>query len=113
MKKKLFITSLFLPCFCITGYITDQSNAPLSGAKISVKGSPLVVTSVEHGAWWRPLAPGMHTITVQRKGYYEETKLMNVMGGNTIMFKLKKDDRVIGLPRMVFIILTGKVSLLW
>ncbi|XP_064099961.1 carboxypeptidase D-like isoform X2 [Macrobrachium nipponense] len=94
------------------GYITDQSNVPLSGAKITVKGSPLIVTSVGHGAWWRPLSPGMHTITVQRNGYYDDTKLINVMGGDTILFKLKRDDRVMGLPRMAFIILAGSLTLL-
>ncbi|XP_045606804.2 carboxypeptidase D isoform X1 [Procambarus clarkii] len=94
------------------GYVTDQSNAPLPGAKIIVKGSGHTVTSLDHGAWWRPLPQGSHTLTVQLEGYYEQTKLVQVMGGDTVIFKLKRDDRVMGLPRMVFIILAGSISLL-
>lgn len=91
-----------------SGYVTDQYNAPLIGAKISIKGSPHVVSSVDHGAWWRPLSPGIYTLSVQLDGYFGETKLVQVMGGDTIIFKLKRDDRVMELPRMVFIILAGK-----
>ncbi|XP_069160627.1 carboxypeptidase D isoform X4 [Procambarus clarkii] len=93
------------------GYVTDQSNAPLPGAKIIVKGSGHTVTSLDHGAWWRPLPQGSHTLTVQLEGYYEQTKLVQVMGGDTVIFKLKRDDRVMGLPRMVFIILAGVILL--
>ncbi|KAK7026825.1 hypothetical protein SK128_005653, partial [Halocaridina rubra] len=94
------------------GYVTDQYNAPISDAKIVVKGSSFITTSKEHGAWWRPLPPGTHTITVEHEGYYKQTKYINVVDGNTIMFMLKRDDRVGGLPRMVFVLLTGSVTLL-
>ncbi|XP_071532744.1 carboxypeptidase D-like [Panulirus ornatus] len=94
------------------GYVTDLYNAPLYGAKISIEGSPHIVTSVDHGSWWRPLSPGVYTLSVQLDGYYEETKLVQVMGGDLVVFKLKRDDRVMELPRMVFIILAGSVTLL-
>lgn len=77
------------------------------GAKIYIKGSPHVVTSVQHGAWWRPLASGSQVIAVDREKYYSETKLVQVLGEQTIMFGLRKDDRVLSLPRMVFVLLAG------
>ncbi|XP_042241968.1 carboxypeptidase D-like isoform X3 [Homarus americanus] len=94
------------------GFVTDQYNAPLSGARINVEGSPHFVSSLDHGTWWRPLTPGVHTLTVQLDGYHGVTKLVQVVEGNTVMFKLKRDERVMGLPRMVFIILAGSVILL-
>ena len=78
------------------------------GAKIYIKGSPHVVMSVEHGAWWRPLTSGPHVITVDTEKYYPETKLVQVLGGQTVMFALRKDDRVLSLPRMVFVLLAGR-----
>ncbi|KAK8751224.1 hypothetical protein OTU49_013547, partial [Cherax quadricarinatus] len=94
------------------GYVTDQNNAPLLGAMIKVEGSPHTVLSLDHGTWWRPLVPGAHTLTVKLDGYLEQTKLVQIMGGDTVIFKLKRDDRVMGLPRMVFIILAGSIMLL-
>lgn len=77
------------------------------GAKIRIKGSPHVVTSVQHGAWWRPLATGPQVIEVDVEKYYSETKLIHVLGEQTVMFGLRKDDRVLSLPRMVFVLLAG------
>lgn len=92
----------------IAGYVTDLSGVPLIGAKVQVKDSPHIVTSVEHGAWWRPLPSRPHVMTVDMQGYYSDTKLVQVVHGNTVMFELKKDDRVLSLPRMVFVLLAGE-----
>lgn len=89
------------------GFVTDLSGVPLEGAKVHIKDSPHIVTSVEHGAWWRPLPSRPHVMMVDMEGYYSATKLVQVVPGNTIMFGLKKDDRVLSLPRMVFMLLAG------
>lgn len=91
----------------ITGYVTDLSGVPLTGARVHIKDSPHVVTSVEHGAWWRPLPAMPHVMRVDMEGYYSDTKLVQVVHGNTVMFELEKDDRVLSLPRMVFVLLVG------
>lgn len=91
----------------ISGFVTDLSGVPLMGARVHIKDSPHTVTSVEHGAWWRPLPSRPHVIMVDMQGYYSDTKLVQVVQGNTVMFELKKDDRVLSLPRMVFVLLAG------
>ncbi|KAG7157912.1 Carboxypeptidase D-like [Homarus americanus] len=83
------------------GFVTDQYNAPLSGARINVEGSPHFVSSLDHGTWWRPLTPGVHTLTVQLDGYHGVTKLVQVVEGNTVMFKLKRDERSVILLLMI------------
>lgn len=93
--------------FCIPGHVTDLEGSPLTGAKIYIKGSQHTVVSGEHGAWWRPLAAGPHVITVEREKYYAETKLVQVLGAQTVMFGLRKDDRVLSLPRTVFVLFAG------
>lgn len=92
----------------IAGFVTDLSGAPLVGARVHIKDSPHVVTSVEHGAWWRPLPPRPHVMVVDMEGYYSDTKLVQVVHGSTIMIGLRKDDRVLSLPRMVFMLLAGE-----
>ncbi|KAK8398384.1 hypothetical protein O3P69_003938 [Scylla paramamosain] len=96
----------------IKGHVTDLEGSPLTGAKIYVKGSQHVVTSGDHGAWWRPLAAGPHVITVERENYYAETKLVQVLSAQTVMFGLRKDDRVLSMPRTVFVLFAGSVTLL-
>ncbi|XP_042883422.1 carboxypeptidase D-like isoform X2 [Penaeus japonicus] len=90
------------------GYVTDLFGSPISGAQIKFDESEHVVTSsVDHGAWWRPLTPGTHTLSVNAEGYYSQKKLLQVVGGDTVVFRLEKDDSVFGLPRMVFVIIAG------
>ncbi|XP_047475155.1 carboxypeptidase D-like isoform X2 [Penaeus chinensis] len=90
------------------GYVTDLFGSPIPDAQIKFDESEHVVTSsVDHGAWWRPLTPGTHTLTVNAEGYYSQKKLLQVVGGDTVVFRLEKDDSVFGMPRMVFVIIAG------
>ncbi|CAL4060287.1 unnamed protein product, partial [Meganyctiphanes norvegica] len=96
----------------VKGYVTDVFNVPIPGAKIKVLTSPHLITAGDGGAWWRPLAPGKHTLIAEAEGYYPITKLIEVVGDDTVIFKLSKDDRIYGMPRMVFVILAGSSTLL-
>ncbi|KAK3865556.1 hypothetical protein Pcinc_028850 [Petrolisthes cinctipes] len=96
----------------IKGYVTDTSGSPLPGSTIRVSGSSHTVHSGQHGSWWRPLAAGTYTITVSSPGYYTDTKLVTVLPGETVMFRLNKDDHVLGLPRMVFVLMAGTLSMM-
>ena len=46
----------------------------IAGASIQVEGILHPVASVESGAYWRLLLPGLHTITVTAAGYVPQTK---------------------------------------
>lgn len=95
------------------GYVTDLFGSPIPNAQIKFDESEHVVTSsVDHGAWWRPLTPGTHTLKVNAEGYYSQKKLLQVVGGDTVVFRLEKDDSVFGMPRMVFVIIAGSLTLL-
>jgi len=52
---------------------------------------------------------GIRTIRVDANGYYTSIKSINIQDAQpqTIIFKLKKDERILNMPRMVFIALTG------
>lgn len=52
---------------------------------------------------------GIRTIRVDAKGYYTSVKSINVQDvqPQTVIFKLNKDQRILNMPRMMFIILTG------
>lgn len=93
----------------LTGYVTDLLGSPIPDAQIKFDESEHVVTSsVSHGAWWRPLTTGTHTLTVNAKEYYSQKKLLQVVGGDTVVFRLEKDDSIFGMPRIVFVIIAGK-----
>ncbi|XP_037777657.1 carboxypeptidase D-like isoform X2 [Penaeus monodon] len=95
------------------GYVTDLLGSPIPDAQIKFDESEHVVTSsVSHGAWWRPLTTGTHTLTVNAKGYYSQKKLLQVVGGDTVVFRLEKDDSIFGMPRIVFVIIAGSLTLL-
>lgn len=53
---------------------------------------------------------GIRTIKVNANGYYTAVKSVNVQSNHpvTVMFKLIKDERVLNMPRMMFIVLTGR-----
>ncbi|XP_021913626.1 carboxypeptidase D-like isoform X2 [Zootermopsis nevadensis] len=97
----------------ITGYAIDGENRPISVADVHVEGSTHVVNVTASGAYWRLLPPGDHTVTVSARGYLPTTKLVHVTDKDSapIMFRLYRDETVMGLPRMVFIMLAGTVCM--
>jgi hypothetical protein len=90
--------------------VIDGENRPVSEADVRVEGSTHVVKATASGAYWRLLPPGDHTVTVSASGYLPTTKLVHVTDKQSapIMFRLARDETVIGLPRMVFIMLAGE-----
>lgn len=88
----------------------DDKNQPISKADVRVEGSVHVVKVSASGAYWRLLPAGDHTVTVSAPGYLPTTKLVHITDKQTgpIMFRLARDETVMGLPRMVFIMLAGE-----
>jgi len=90
--------------------VIDNENQPISETYVHVEGSTHVVKGSPSGAYWRLLAVGDHTVTVSAPGYLPTTKLVHVTDRHSapVMFRLSRDETVMGLPRMVFIMLAGK-----
>lgn len=88
----------------------DDKNQPISKAVVSVEGSTHAVKGSATGAYWRLLTSGDHTVTVSAPGYLPATKLVyrGYEYSIPIMFRLTRDETVMGLPRMVFIMLAGE-----
>ena len=68
----------------VKGLIRDSdTRTGISGALVQVEGILHPVRSVEHGAYWRLLLPGVHNITVTASGYQPKTVLnVNVTNAN-------------------------------
>jgi Carboxypeptidase regulatory-like domain len=59
----------------IKGFIRDaQVRTGISGALIQIEGILHPVRSVQSGAYWRLLLPGLYNITITASGYLPETK---------------------------------------
>ncbi|XP_034236718.1 carboxypeptidase D-like [Thrips palmi] len=97
-----------------TGYVTDESGIPVSDARIMIDGGIHVVKTGHNGAYWRLASSGVHTVTVEADGYLPLTKLVTVPAPQLlkVMFRLTKDESVMGLPRLVFIMFAGLLCLL-
>lgn len=97
----------------ISGYVIDDENRPISETYVHVEHSTHVVKGSASGAYWRLLAVGSHTVTVSAPGYLPTIKLVLVSDRHSapVMFRLSRDERVMGLPRMVFIMLAGFVCM--
>lgn len=68
----------------IKGFIRDaQVRTGISGALIQIEGILHPIRSVQSGAYWRLLLPGLYNITVTASGYFPETKYnVSVTNGN-------------------------------
>jgi hypothetical protein len=90
--------------------VIDGENQPIPAADVRVEGSTHVVKGSASGAYWRLLPAGDHTVIVSASGYLPTTKLVHVTDKHSppIMFRLSRDETVMGLPRMVFIMLAGE-----
>lgn len=53
---------------------------------------------------------GVRTLRVSAHGYYTSVKSINILDNRpqTVIFKLTKDERVLNMPRLMFIVLTGR-----
>lgn len=94
----------------LVGYVTDGNNQPVQNAEITYDGSAHRIRNGKTGAYWIMLPSGAHKVTAKAYGYTEDTKLIttpNLVKFVPLMFKLNKNQDVLGMPRIVFIILTG------
>ncbi|XP_071449065.1 carboxypeptidase D [Hetaerina americana] len=98
------------------GYIVDEENHPVKEAKIIVNGSDHVTKVIwQDGEFWRPLTPGQYVLTASAPNFLPATKLVYVADTSVsksdkvsqVIITMVRDQRVLGLPRMIFIMLTG------
>ncbi|XP_011256547.2 carboxypeptidase D [Camponotus floridanus] len=99
----------------VRGYVTNEDDEPLNkNVVLSYDRSPHMVKSGKSGFYSILLPAGKHNITATAPEYYEETKLISTylserMKYSRLMFKLIHDDNIIGIPRLVFIMITGTI----
>ncbi|XP_020298927.1 carboxypeptidase D-like [Pseudomyrmex gracilis] len=97
----------------IKGYITNEDNEPIEDAILSYDKSPHLIKSSKLGFYSILLQPGSHNITATALGYHNVTKLISTSSSDAtnvrLMFKLIRDDNVMGMPRLVFIMVTGTI----
>lgn len=99
----------------VTGYIVTEDDQPITNAILTYDQSSHSVFNNKNGAYWILLPPGSHSVTVNAAGYISDTKLIVIPDVNKfshLMFKLVRDDSVLGMPRLVFVIVSGKSILL-
>lgn len=97
----------------VRGYVTNEDDEPILNVILSYDRSPHMIKNGKSGFYSILLPPGNHNVTATAPGYHEETKLVSTHSSETrkysrLMFKLVRDDNIIGIPRLVFIMITGK-----
>ena len=76
----------------MNGFVKDEDDQPIDGARISVANRRHDVFSSHEGDFWRLLVPGSYEITVSAKGFEPETKSCTVLSDKAakLNFNLKK-----------------------
>ncbi|XP_075219466.1 carboxypeptidase D svr [Lycorma delicatula] len=100
----------------ISGYVTDEKNHPVLGAVISDPASNISTVVNNDAVYWLPLSEGEHTVRVEAEGYLPSVKLVTITAESKDqkkIFRLMKDETVLGLPRFIFIMLSGTVGMLF
>ncbi|KAF5285144.1 hypothetical protein FQA39_LY16833 [Lamprigera yunnana] len=99
----------------IKGYIRDNLNHPIPQAELKVIEKNYTIYSDKEGKYLIELGHGKYTIKVTAEGYSENIKYIDASTAKAlpkyVIFTLAKNNNVMGLPRIVFIIVTGCVSL--
>ncbi|XP_058980289.1 carboxypeptidase D-like isoform X2 [Musca domestica] len=102
----------------ISGFVLDMSNHPIKHAKVSVI-KPIVKYFVKNftdsmGSYILKNVPlGEITLKVEAPRYMETVRLVNVISANkevkNVVFRLTRNEHVMGMPRFVFILLASLV----
>ena len=102
----------------ITGFVLDWSNHPIKHAKVSVV-KPIIKQYIRNftdslGSYVLKNVPaGEITIKVEAPRFLETTRLVNVAeltkDVKNVVFRLNRNEHVMGMPRFVFIILSSLV----
>ncbi|XP_012529985.1 carboxypeptidase D [Monomorium pharaonis] len=98
----------------VRGYVTNEEDEPIENVVLSYDRSPHLIKNGRSGFYSILLSPGSHNITATAYGYHTETKLVSTLSLEAkkslrLMFKLVRDDSIMGMPRLVFIMITGMV----
>lgn len=94
----------------VKGYITNEDDEPIKNVILSYDKSPHFIKNGMSGAYSILLRPGNHNITATAPGYIKQIKLVSTSDVNKfsrLMFKLTRNDNIMGIPRLAFIMLTG------
>lgn len=99
----------------VRGYVTNEEDEPIENVVLSYDRSSHLIKNGGSGFYSILLPPGSHNITATALGYHAETKLVStssyeVKKFSRLMFKLVRDDSIMGLPRLIFIMITGKLA---
>lgn len=105
----------------ISGYIMDTSNHPLENARIYVivpKNKDIETKADKIGFYKLENLPNQDvTIMVDAAGHVSEARLVHIgsLGHtvNGVVFRLARQEQVLGMPRLVFIVLTGLILLVF
>lgn len=104
----------------ISGYVMDTSNHPLENARIYLivpKNKGDIETKADKIGFYKleNLPQQDVTIMVDSAGHESEARLVHVgsLGHtvNGVVFRLQKQEQVMGMPRLLFIVLTGLLLL--
>lgn len=69
----------------IDGVVTDSSAAPVSGARVTIKGLSLEVTTPESGRFrFNGVPPGLYVMTIGKLGYKSALTTIRVAAGDTL-----------------------------
>lgn len=102
----------------ISGFILDWSNHPIKHAKVSI-AKPIIKQYIRNftdsmGYYvLRNVPTGEVTIKVEAPRYLETTRLINVdfhsKEVKNVVFRLNRNEHIMGMPRFVFIVLASLV----
>lgn len=114
----VIIIRQYITAIVFIGFVVNQQNAPIANAFIKLNEKLLDVSaqSQKDGAFTMLLPPSYRmreaAITASALGFTNITKLIPIAKHNPpIILKLIKDERVIGMPRLLFVILAGNLVL--
>lgn len=94
----------------IRGYVQDHLNHPIKEAKIEIMEKNITTYSNENGVYGIPIPVGKYTVKVHAEKYFPNVKIVDVVDNSkpiVVVFTLDKNNTVVGLPRLAFVILTG------
>ncbi|CAK9809820.1 Carboxypeptidase D [Anthophora quadrimaculata] len=98
----------------VKGYVLNKNSEPIENAILSYNKSIHHVRNGINGVYWLLFQPGTHVISASASGYIQQTKIFitpDVHNISHLIFKLTYDDKYMGMPRIVFIMLISTICL--
>ena len=98
----------------IHGRVVDENDFGISNARITVqKFGHKVYNTDSKGHYRIPLFEGKYVLTVEADNHWPSTKMANIYPGqdNLFVIDMMTDTRILGVPRAVFVIITGSAVL--